>query len=398
MNIAIYNGNLKPTTFVLRLAQVVNKNHNLCVVGASTKLFKYKHADISFLPTNHNNKLILLFQLLFQLITFLVLYPKIWLHFVSILRKSDKPILTRIKQFLIWSKLIRNKADIVHIQWVSHLILFEELLDLSYFKIAVSLRGRLINSAPLSDLNLTALYRKTFPKIDKFHAVSNDIKKKAMHYGADENKIKVIYSGINVSSFKFNKSIKDSEPDTLNVLSIGREHWIKGYNYALEAIKGLKDKGVKINYTIIGASDSEELVVLRQSLNIEKEVQLLSRVSFEDVLNAMKQADVFLLPSVSEGLANVVIEAMLTGLPVISSDTGGMPELVLHNDTGLLFKNRDVTSLIDTVLKFKKLSIKEKETMIIKAYEKVNEQHNLKQFELCFNDFYASDEHNTIMN
>ena len=125
MRIAIYNGNLKPTTFVLTLARIIDEFCIVFVAGKSKRLFKFKDLNTRFLPTHNSNKIILLFQFLFRLPTFLCLHPKTCLHFISISGKSDKSIRIRISQFLIWSKLFSNKFDIVHIQWASHLSLFE---------------------------------------------------------------------------------------------------------------------------------------------------------------------------------------------------------------------------------------------------------------------------------
>ncbi|MEO5991373.1 MAG: glycosyltransferase family 4 protein, partial [Ferruginibacter sp.] len=342
MKIAIYNGNLKLTTFVWRLAEVVNEDHEVIVCGTSPKLFKFEKSGVYFLPTDSNNNLVLLVQFTIKLISFSCFHLKKSKQFISILRYSKKPLKTKIKQFLIWSKFISNKVDKIHIQWASHIYLFEELLDDSYFKIIVSLRGSLVNIAPLSNHDMKTLYQNTFKKVNQFHAVSVDIKKEAMIYGASEDKIKVIYSGIELSGFDFFKKKCYEKKERLHILSVGRQHWNKGYNYALEAFKIVCEHNVAASYTIIGAADSEEIIYIINDLKIKGEVILMPKMEYNDVLKAMRRADVLVLPSVSEGIANVVIEAMAIGLPVISSNAGGMAELVIHKQTGLLFENRDV--------------------------------------------------------
>jgi len=388
MNIAIYNGNLEPTTFVLRLAQVVNEEHNVLVSGTSTKLFKHKNNSISYLPTDSSYKLVLAAQFVLKFLTFICVHPKKCKHFISLLRNSNKPLHTKLKQFLIWSKFISNKIEVIHIQWASHIFLFEEVLDTSYFKTTVSLRGRLINITPLADADLKALYHKTFPKVNQFHAVTHDIKKQAMIYGATEDKIKVIYSGVELYSFEQFKKTDYSRGETLNILSVGRQHWKKGYNYGLEALKVLLENNINASYTIIGAADSEEIIYTVHDLKIKNEVKLTSKMNYQDVLREMQKADVLVLPSVSEGLANVVIEAMALGLPVISTNAVGMSELVIHKETGLLFENRDVNDLAETIMNFNTMPKEDVEIMSTKALKKVIEQHNWKTFKQSFNDFY----------
>lgn len=388
MKIAIYNGNLKPTTFVLRLAQVVSEEHKVFVAGTSSKLFKYKVKDVFFLPTDSSSRIILLLQVVFKFLTFGLQHPKKCKHFISILRQSKKPIHSKLKQFLIWSKLVTYKIDVVHIQWASHIYLFEELLDHSYFKIMVSLRGRLINITPLAEDDLKALYEKTFPKVDQFHAVTHHIKKQAMIYGAVESKIKVIYSGVEVNTFESYTKKDYSKGNVLNILSVGRQHWKKGYNYALESVKELIDNTVKVSYTIIGAADDEEIVYTVHDLQIRDHVTLTAKMEYKDVLKQMQNADVLVLPSVSEGLANVVIEAMALGLPVISTNAVGMSELVIHKETGLLFQNRDVNDLTKKIMDFASMPQNEVEHMSNNALQKVIEQHNWKTFKQSFNAFY----------
>jgi colanic acid/amylovoran biosynthesis glycosyltransferase len=252
----------------------------------------------------------------------------------------------------------------------------------------VSLRGRLINIAPLADADIKDLYHKTFPKVNQFHAVTHHIKKQAMLYGAAEAKIKVIYSGVEVNTFESFKKKDYSKNETLKILSVGRQHWKKGYNYGLEAFKSVLENNIKASYTIIGAEDAEEIIYAVHDLNIKNEVRLTSKMDYQDVLKEMQKADVLVLPSLSEGLANVVIEAMALGLPVISTNAVGMPELVIHKQTGLLFENRNVDDLVEKITDFNAMPQKEIEAMSYKALQKVIEQHNWKTFKQSFNEFY----------
>lgn len=391
MKIAIYNGNLNLTTFVWRLAKVVNEDHDVLVCGTSSKLYKFKNSGINFLPTDSNYNLVLLVQFVSKLVSFSCLYPKKSRCFISILWHSKKPFKTRIKQFLIWSKFISNKIDVVHVQWASHISLFEEILDVSYFKMMISLRGSLINIAPLSNPNMESLYQSTFKKIDQFHAVSLDIKKKALTYGVAQDKIKVVYSGINCSSFELFKKVNYVRSENLKILSVGRTHWNKGYNYALDAFKSFSDHHINATYTIIGAADSEEIIYSIHDLNMEQKVILTPKTKYNEVLKAMQRADVLILPSVSEGLANVVIEAMMIGLPVISTNVGGMPELVIHHETGLLFENRDVNDLAKKMMEFNSMSSNDVRIMAENAFQKVSEQHSWIGFKQGFSNFYNSE-------
>ena len=81
----------------------------------------------------------------------------------------------------------------------------------------------------------------------------------------------------------------------------------------------------------------------------------------------MSQSDCLILPSVSEGIANVVYEAISIKLPVISSDCGGMKEIIKNGYNGYLFKNRNVLDLVDTIKSFLETSLEDRELLVKNA-------------------------------
>ncbi|MCB9276519.1 MAG: glycosyltransferase [Lewinellaceae bacterium] len=102
----------------------------------------------------------------------------------------------------------------------------------------------------------------------------------------------------------------------------------KGYHYALDALRFLLHKGYNIHYTIIAGGLSEEIHYQIKYLQLEDYTSIIPGLPQTEVFKKMAEADIFLLPSVEEGIANVVLEAMVIGLPVVSSDCGGMAEVV----------------------------------------------------------------------
>src|SRR5690606_13105958 len=88
-----------------------------------------------------------------------------------------------------------HQPDVFHMQWAKGL---EDWMWVQEFgmKLVLSLRGAHINYSPIADLKLANMYRKNFPKVDSFHAVSQAIAQEATKYGAHLNAIRVIKSGI----------------------------------------------------------------------------------------------------------------------------------------------------------------------------------------------------------
>ena len=119
------------------------------------------------------------------------------------------------------------------------------------------------------------------------------------------------------------------------VASVGRFVAFKGYTYLLEAARLVHEATPEVHWVLVG--DGE----LRSELEAQcRSLALESRVHFtgwrEDIPDILALADLFVLPSLGEHFGRVLIEAMATGKAVVATDAGGVPEVVIHGETGLL--------------------------------------------------------------
>jgi colanic acid/amylovoran biosynthesis glycosyltransferase len=89
----------------------------------------------------------------------------------------------------------------------------------------------------------------------------------------------------------------------------------------------------------------------------------------------MSSADVFLLPSIEEGIANVAVEAMTLGCPVISTNCGGMEELITHQKEGWIVPVYDVKAMSAKILEFSQLELEYIKNIKHAARLKVEQQH-----------------------
>ena len=280
--------------------------------------------------------------------------------------------ITIIKQMLLFSRnwkqfLIRcnrillpflDNLDVLHFQWAKDIVKYPEFIEQLDCSIALSLRGTHINVSPVTDKSLAILYRKYFPKINKFHAVSQAIAEEAGKYGADIDKITVINPAVNKTIFKHNnKNIKKTNTKSLNIVSIGRFHWIKGYTYALDAMSILKTEGINFHYTII-SSDlvSENIQYQLNDLDLGDYIEIIYGLSNDKVIEQLPNYDLLILPSFKEGISNAVLEAMALRVPVVSTNCGGMSEIINHNENGFLIPIRDSIKLAEEIKKFIKMS------------------------------------------
>ncbi len=134
-----------------------------------------------------------------------------------------------------------------------------------------------------------------------------------------------------------------------------------------------------LHYTIIAEGASEEILYQIHDLGLQKQVRLIGKLPQKEVFRYMQASDLLLLPSVEEGIANVVLEAMAIGLPVLSSDCGGMEEVIQHKVDGLLFANRNTDELAENIIQFLRLNPSERAAIAAKARTKVQQQHRLQQ-------------------
>lgn len=137
-------------------------------------------------------------------------------------------------------------------------------------------------------------------------------------------------------------------PDEVLVLAVGSLYPVKGHEFLLRAMTALPASGCRVVTAIAGTGFEESrLRELATSLGINDVVQLLGyRSDIPDLLDA---ADVFVMPSLSEGLPMAMIEAMLAGKPIVASDVGGIPELLSTTDVGILVPPRDPEGLANAL-------------------------------------------------
>jgi glycosyltransferase involved in cell wall biosynthesis len=137
-------------------------------------------------------------------------------------------------------------------------------------------------------------------------------------------------------------------PKALVVGSVGWLTDIKGHEYLIEAIAKLKRDFPALHLVIIGSGDRHD-ALLRQaeSAGLRDAVHLLGHR--DDIETCLAGMDLFVLPSLNEGMGRALIEAMSAGLPVIASRVGGIPAVVSHERTGLLVPPGDAGALADAL-------------------------------------------------
>ena len=389
MKVAVYSGNIPSTTFIENLIEgLAQSGTEILLFGKQTAEVKYK-GNVKLYPTPVSGAGLFI-NVIFQSLTLLVKDPGLFFKSYKALKNKKKKLKGIIKEAGIVFPILNNIPDIFHIQWAKTVEQHPELFELLDSKFIVSLRGAHINYSPILDLKLADAYRKYFPHIDGFHAVSEDIGREATKYGAEKNKIKVIHSSIKDELFLMESEVYKSG-NTLDIISIGRFHWKKGYHYALDAMKILNDSKINFTYSIIAQGKiPEEITFLIDEYGLADKVNIIPGMKHDELIKKLQSSHLLILPSVEEGIANVVLEAMATGIPVLTTDCGGMDEVVNDRINGYIVPVRDPVLLSEKIKQFINSDFEFKTELVKKAKNTIKEEFSADKQIREFSEFYNS--------
>lgn len=380
--VAIYSGAIPSSTFIERLiVGLSNTDTIVYLFGQQNRKVTYnKNVQV----IGYGNKLSKLIVLLKYSILLGLKKPKEKKKLDQIISvQKGNSILKKIKYYPV----LYYQPNIFHLQWAKGI---EDWLWVQEFgiKYVLSLRGTHLTISPIANLMLKKSYQDNFQKMDGFHAVSNTILEEAKKYEPNLLKASVIYSGLELEKLVYKEKIKINP--TLKIISIGRSHWVKGYTYALDAFSILKQANFKFEYTIFGIDTDEELLFQRNQLDLEAEVSFKKAVAFDEIIEAIYNADIVLLPSIEEGIANVVLEAMALGTLVVGTNCGGMEEIVVNNENGFIVSLRNSKEIAEAILKVNKLPLSDYSAITKKGRLTIEKQHSNKKMIEDFNVFYLS--------
>jgi len=244
-----------------------------------------------------------------------------------------------MRRFYLDSAVLALKPDIIHMEFgtlAAEDIYLKEMLGC---RIIVSFRGYDLNFV---GLETPGYYQEVWDQADALHLLGEDLWQRAQDRGCPPEKMhSLIPPAIDVTKFDAGERQSTREVGTierpLRIASVGRLEWKKGYEYALQAVKLLVDRGISCEYRIIG--DGIWLGVIsfaRYQLGLENVVHFMGALTPQEVKDQLLWADVFLHAAVSEGFCNAVLEAQAMGLPVVCTDADGLGENVVHGETGFV--------------------------------------------------------------
>lgn len=217
---------------------------------------------------------------------------------------------------------------------------------------------------------------------DKIRAVSENIRQQAIDTGIKKNKIIAIPSRCDTNLFnpaeliESGKKLKEELGYINNkvILFVGRLNASKGLKYALSALPEIHEKYPETILLIVGEGELRgELEKLVFELNVSGMVNFYGAVPYTKVPEILSIGDIFLHPSIDEGMPRSILEALSMEFPVIATNVGGIPEIIQDGVTGILIEpynpdqiSKAVASLLENYSFAKELGKNGRDLMIKK--------------------------------
>lgn len=377
-------------TFILsKLVELRKRGHKLFIFSlkkTKEKLMQEQARD--FLKDTFYSPFLFSFELWKAQVYFLVNRPNIYLRLLfDILRHCIKRPLVLLKNLCIFPKSVYF-AFYISSKGINHL----HAHFANYPATSAMIISKLLN-IPFSftchahDIFYDATMLDLKVKSSKAcFTISNYNRKyiSSLYLDLPKGKIKILNYGIDLERFPLQKG--GIIHDKLRILSVARLMPTKGFDDLIRSCRILKDKGVSFICKIIGEGPMEgKLKKLIRHLNLEDEVVLAGSLAQGEIIIAHRDTDVFVLVSkrsrhrdVQDGMPLVLIEAMATGISVISTRLSGIPELIEDGVSGFLVEPKDYRALAERILLLNS-NVELREKFALNAHNKIVAEFDIKK-------------------
>jgi glycosyltransferase involved in cell wall biosynthesis len=284
-------------------------------------------------------------------------------------------------------KLVRKRPDIVHIHMSYKGSFYRKsliIMIVKIFKVPIILH---IHGSTFKDFyrNLSPIKRRYCNYVlnlpDKLLVLSQEWKRFFSNF-VNPEKISTLYNGVFVSSEK--KEYIQREIPTL--LFLGRLGKRKGVYDLIEAIKEIDKNRYKFQCILAGDGEVEEVKELIEKKGLNNHIKCTGWIGPETKKKLIEDSDILILPSYNEGLPMAILEAMEQGLSVISTNVGGIPELVTAKN-GILTKPGDIISIQKAIIEL--ISNPEKRKFMFRNnINEIQKKYNLEDILLKLKGIY----------
>jgi len=247
-------------------------------------------------------------------------------------------------------KLIFSIApNILHAHWSTSYGLLAAVSG--FHPLIISTWGRDIIDSPRDSWIIKKIVQYNLSKADAITATSLFLQTKTQPYVKTRQIVRHIAFGVDTKKF-----IVKSELINKNTICIGTVKSLEekyGISYLIRAFAQVKLQIENVELIVVGSGSMlHELVKLAENLNINNSITFVGKIENDGVVDYLHKMDIFVVPSISdsETFGVSAVEASACGLPVIASNIGGLPEVVINGKTGFLVKPKDIDDLTEKLL------------------------------------------------
>ena len=205
--------------------------------------------------------------------------------------------------------------------------------------------------------------KRCYEKMNKIVFVSRNSMKYFDYLYKTSNAKTCLYNIVDADNIRKLAKEKVVMHDQFTITSIGSLYKVKGYDRLIRVAKLFKDKGYALRFQILGQGEEyESLLQMRDELGLQNDVAFLGFE--ENPYPYLKQSDIFVRTSLSEGLSYVICEALVLGIPVVATKTSGGMELLEDGKYGILAEHDDasiygaIKQLVDSDVLYKEYQAK----------------------------------------
>ena len=275
--------------------------------------------------------------------------PGVTVHHIDGLESIGKA------RYVVHARRVRSlieklQPDLLH---ALHLTSYGFLAGLSGFQPSiVSVWGTDVLEAP----HLTPLHRwitkHALARAGAITATGKRLAEATRPFAPAGKPVRVIPYGVDLEMFRPSDNRQQTTDNRSRVVvgAVSRLSPEKGFEYLLRAVSLLRERGIDISVILAGDGPSRaELERLADELGLREQVEFAGELAHEDVPAMLARFDIFAMPSTWEGFGVSALEASAMELPVVASNIHGIPDVVVHQETGLLVPSGDVPALADAL-------------------------------------------------